>query len=318
MNPRLLLLLLAAVAVAQAQQLPQPVEQAMNSGLNFGKDLQDGMRNLLNFTLPRLMPYSWYWLGVVSFASFYTVLTKTLAQVPARHHHGIRVIGILVCLFRVSVAALMLRYYVVPMVASINFHQLPMYVGQQLSLMVSADSEKQALLEFNRVIHRMPFPGGLQIIEALGYVMILVLFGAAQLGMTLISATSLLFEGALTVFGLFFVPLFAHISLGGRFWKWWNMMVSYSMYPVTAAIFSFVFAGIYLNFIDKAVNHNYAIAHMIVLAGYLMLVTPILIVSMCQIPRFNDTLFGEVPNIAQGIMASVQNAVVSTAAAALL
>lgn len=312
------ILALVFVAAAYSQSLPPTVTATMNTNLNFGKDLQDGLHNLLNTTIPSLTPYSWYWLGAVSFASFYTVLCKTLGDIPKRYHDRIRLIGILLCLFRVTVASIMLRYYSIPVAGSVSFHQMPTYIGQHLSLMISAAGEKQALIEFNRVIHLMPLPHGLQFIESIGYALILVLFGLAQFGMTFITSMSVLFEGALSVYGLFFVPLFAHISLSGRFWKWWNMMVSYSMYPVTAAIFAYVFAGIYLNFIDKAINHNYAIAHLLLLAAYLMLVTPILILSMFMIPRFNDALFGEVPSVMRGIMDSIQNAAVAAGAAVLL
>jgi len=161
-------------------------------------------------------------------------------------------------LFRISIATLMMSFYMVPMPGvSINFHQLFPYLAQALANGITMDAMKTVVGYFNDSIHFLPAVGMLQVLPALITIVLLLFIALAQVAMTVITAGSYAIVGMLTLCGPLMIPFYVLPGHEKRFWSWFDNMLAYSMYVFVGAGFIFVFCQSYVDFFSNI--HGYSV-----------------------------------------------------------
>jgi hypothetical protein len=94
-----------------------------------------------------------------------------------------------------------------------------------------------------------------------------------------------------SLLGPLFIPFLVVPRLSWLFWNWLSFMLQYSFYQVVASALVFVWTNVLVNFIDRSVHGDYALAHFFILLVPLGMLNIGLIFSVFRITSFVSDLF---------------------------
>lgn len=319
MNKLLLLIVFASATFGQAIPLPPDVDTAIAGTVNFEGSVTQGVTDLITSVAPSIMPFGWTLLGIFGvYALLQTLLQSTLRSMAMHHYQPLAtIVAYVSVLFRIAIAAAMLSFYMVPIPGiALNFHQLFPYLGQSLSNSITIDLLKEVFGHFNDAIHFLPPVGMLSVMPALVFVLVVLFIGAAQVGMTIITAGSLAIVGVLTLCGPLMIPFYVLPGQDKRFWNWFDAMFSYSMYGFIGSAFIYVFCHCYIDFFSTL--HGWGVGQWVWSFLYLVVITVPFLWSIFKVPEITHVVFGGVGSAAQGFANTVQSLAVRAIAAAFI
>jgi type IV secretory pathway VirB6-like protein len=99
------------------------------------------------------------------------------------------------------------------------------------------------------------------------------------------------FIGLGSLLGPLFIPWLVVPKLSWLFWNWVQFMLQYSFYRVVASALTYVWATVFINFIDSSVHGNYTLAHFLVLLVPLGVLNIGLLFSVVKIGSVVSDLF---------------------------
>jgi hypothetical protein len=308
-----LLLVFASVAFGQANQngiipLPPDIDNAIAGTVNFEGTVTLGVTDLVTNVAPSIMPFGWTMLAFFGVhALLQTLLQGTMRSLSAHHYNPLATtVAYVAVLFRISVAALMMTFYLVPLPGlPFNFHQMFPYLANALSNAITTDLLKQVLGHFNDAIHFLPPVGFLQVLPAAITVLVLVLIALGQVAMTIITAGSYAIVGLLTLCGPLMIPFYVLPGHDKSFWRWFDNMLAYSMYVFVGAGFIYVFCHSYLDFFFNL--HGWSVGNWLVHIPYLILITVVFLWTMFKVPEITHIIFGGVGGVASGFANTLQS-----------
>lgn len=211
MKKLLLLILFASVAFGQSVPLPPDVDSAIAGTVNFEGTVTSGVTDLVSSVAPSIMPFGWTILAFFGiYALLQTLVQGTLRSMSSHHYNPLATtVAYVAVLFRISIATLMMTFYMVPLPGlPFNFHQMFPYLAQALTNAVTTDLLKQVLTDFNNAIHYLPPVGMFQVLPALLTILVLGLIALGQVAMTIITAGSYAIVGMLTLCGPLIIPYY--------------------------------------------------------------------------------------------------------------
>lgn len=319
MKKLLLLILFASVAFGQSVPLPPDVDNAIAGTVNFEGTVTSGVTDLVSSVAPSIMPFGWTILAFFGiYALLQTLIQGTLRSMSSHHYNPLATtVAYVAVLFRISIATLMMTFYMVPLPGlPFNFHQMFPYLAQALANAVTTDLLKQVLTDFNNAIHYLPPVGMFQVLPALLTILVLGLIALGQVAMTIITAGSYAIVGMLTLCGPLIIPYYVLPGHDQKFWTWFDNMLAYSMYVFVGAGFIFIFCHSYLDFFSNL--HGYTVGQWLVSVPYLMLITVVFLWTMFKVPEITHIIFGGVGGVASGFANALQSLAVRGIASALL
>jgi hypothetical protein len=319
MKKLLALILFASVAFGQSVPLPPDVDNAIAGTVNFEGTVTLGVTDLVSSVAPSMMPFGWTILGFFSaYALLQTLLQGTMRSMSSHHYNPLATtVAYVAVLFRITIAALMMTFYMVPIPGlPFNFHQMFPYLAQALANAVTTDLLKQVLSDFNDAIHYLPPVGMFQVLPALLTILVLGLIALGQIAMTIITAGSYAIVGILTLCGPLIIPFYVLPGHDKKFWTWFDNMLAYSMYVFVGAGFIFIFCHSYLDFFSNL--HGYTVGQWLVSVPYLMLITIVFLWTMFKVPEITHIIFGGFGGVASGFAITLQSLALRGIATALL
>jgi hypothetical protein len=312
---RFLVLASLASALWAQSAAPPDVNRTLQTALNFGDDIQRAVRDLITTAGNPIYPLGWWLLAFITAKQLSQVFTKTLISIAEMHHAHVRFSGVVIVLFRMTVAAVILRYYNVP---GLNFHNVWNSAGIELARAVNAKVLGDVLAGFADVQARVQQPGmGIHVLDDIVYMIILALLGISQLAMWIVTASGIVMQGLLVVVGPLFVPFYVDFKHDERFWRWLNDLIAKAMYPFAGACVGYVFGEMFLKFFANALNGDYSLGHLTVLIPALLTLVPTLVYVMIKLPAWVEKHFGDIGGLAQGASDATQGWVVRLAGKAL-
>ncbi len=319
MKKLLLLILFASVAFGQSVPLPPDVDNAIAGTVNFEGTVTLGVTDLVSNVAPSIMPFGWTMLAFFGvYALLQTLLQGTMRSMSSHHYNPLATtVAYVAVLFRISIATLMMTFYMVPLPGlPFNFHQMFPYLAQALANAVTTDLLKQVLTDFNNAIHYLPPVGMFQVLPALLTILVLGLIALGQVAMTIITAGSYAIVGMLTLCGPLMIPFYVLPGYDKKFWTWFDNMLAYSMYVFVGAGFIFIFCHSYLDFFSNL--HGYTVGQWLVSVPYLILITVVFLWTMFKVPEITHIVFGGIGGVASGFANALQSLAVRGIATALL
>ncbi len=319
MKKLILLILFASVAFGQSVPLPPDVDNAIAGTVNFEGTVTLGVTDLVSNVAPSIMPFGWTMLAFFGvYALLQTLLQGTMRSMSSHHYNPLATtVAYVAVLFRISIATLMMTFYMVPLPGlPFNFHQMFPYLAQALANAVTTDLLKQVLTDFNNAIHYLPPVGMFQVLPALLTILVLGLIALGQVAMTIITAGSYAIVGMLTLCGPLMIPFYVLPGYDKKFWTWFDNMLAYSMYVFVGAGFIFIFCHSYLDFFSNL--HGYTVGRWLVSVPYLILITVVFLWTMFKVPEITHIVFGGIGGVASGFANALQSLAVRGIATALL
>ncbi len=248
---------------------------------------------------------------------YYCSAVYTLRQFASYHYHPLAIlVAYVAVLFRIVIATTMMSFYLVKIPGlSFNFHQIFPVLANALAKSITTDLLKQVLSDFANVQQYMPPVGMLQVLPALLTIVVLLLIGLAQVGMTIITAGSYAIVGMLTLCGPLLIPFYVLPGHDKKFWAWFDNMCAYSMYVFVGSGFIYIFCHSYLDFFSNL--HGFTVGQWIVSLPYMVLITVVFLWTMFKVPEITHILFGGIGSVAQGFVNGLQSLAVGLVAKAM-
>ena len=318
MKPLLLLILAASTALA-APLVPPDADTAIAGALDFQGQVTAGVTDLVTAVAPSMMTFGWSLLALFGvYALLQTLLQGTMRAFSAHHHNPLTLMVAYVSIvFRIACAVAMMSFYMRPIPGvPFNFHQMFPYLANALSSAITMDLTKQVLTQFNDAIHYLPSAGMFEVLPALLTIVVILLIGLAEIGMTVITSSAYAIVGLLTLCGPLMIPFYVLPGHDKRFWQWFDNMLAYSMYVFVGTGFIFIFCHPYLQFFSNL--HGYTVGQWLPTISYLLLITVVFLWTMFRVPEITHIIFGGVGGVAQGFANSIQALAVRAIVAAAL
>lgn len=231
------------------------------------------------------------------------------------HHQHLHISEVVIFLWQSVMVASVLQYYQTPIPGlGVNAHQILPALGQAVEHSIHLAMLNDLYAGIRSVTENMEHPGPANLLGILIYLSVYIDMAAIELALFVIGAAGSLFLGILTLFGPLFIPMFLTKHFNAMFWRWFESMLSFSMYGAVSAGVTFVFGGIFTTFFTRAVHSDYSIANFIILLPVLVMLTAAFAVVIFQIPTFVGRLFGGLGDMGQGFASAVQAGVVALAA----
>jgi len=312
-------IIFASTAFGQTMPLPEDVDRAISTMVNFEGTVTLGVNDLVTTVAPSIMPFGWTLLALFGvYALLQVLLQSTMRSLTTHFYHPLAtIVAYVAVLFRIVIATTMMSFYLVPMPGvSINFHQIFPYLAQALSNAITTDLLKQVLGHFADAVQFLPPVGMFQVLPALLTVLVLLLIALGQVGMTIITAGSYAIVGVLTLCGPLMIPFYVLPGHDKKFWTWFDNMLSYSMYIFVGTGFIYIFCHPYLDFFTNL--HGFGVGQWLVSLPMLMLITIVFLWTMFKVPEITHIVFGGIGGVAQGFANTLQSLAVRGIAAALL
>ena len=307
-------------AFGQSDSIPLPpdVDKAVGVAVQFETTVTAGVTELVTAVAPSIMPFGWTLLFIFGcYALLQTQLQGALRALSVHHYHPLAsVVAYVAVLFRIVIATTIMSFYLVPIPGlPFNFHQMFPYLARALAGAITTDALKDVLGYFSVSVNYLPPVGMLQVMPAIVTVVLLLLIGLGQVGMTVITSGSYAIVGVLTLCGPLMIPFYVLPGHDKKFWSWFDNMLAYSMYVFVGSAFIFIFCHSYLDFFGGI--HSYSVGQWLVTLPYLILITVVFLYTMFKVPEVTHIVFGGIGGVAQGFVNTLQGIAVFAISKAL-
>jgi len=213
-------------------------------------------------------------------------------------------------MLRLGFCCILETYWVNPLPgASWGFNKLFSALAQEIVRVLDQNTQAQLTSVILEAWHKTGPPSLLSPLEIFEYVYIQGLMGVAAGVIFVINVSSFIFYAVTALFGPLIIPLYMVESLRGKFFQFFDTLLSFAMIRAVAAAFIFVWSGFYTTFFQQTFNGDYSILMWIANVIPVTMVILAFVVNMLFIPQITQAIFGG----SAGATASAQNLATSVA-----
>lgn len=156
--------------------------------------------------------------------------------------------------------------------------------------------DHQSAAQLNSVIATAwgttPTPNPLSILEVFVFVYVQAVLSVASAIMFVINISGVVFYAVAALFGPIFIPLYMTESFRGKFFQFFDTLLSFAMLRAVAAAFVFVWGGFITTFLQQTFNGDYSIKMWIANIVPVSMVMLAFAVNMLFIPQITQAIFG--------------------------
>ena len=209
-------------------------------------------------------------------------------------------------LLRLGFCCILETYWTNPLPgASWGFNKLFSALAQEIVKVLDQNTQAQLTSVIQEAWAKTGPPSLLSPLEIFEYVYVQVLMGIAAAIIFVINVSSFIFYAVTALFGPLFIPLYMVDSFRGKFFQFFDTLLSFAMIRAVAAAFIFVWSGFYTTFLQQTFNGDYSIFMWMANILPVTMVFVAFIINMLFIPQITQAIFGG----SAGTTASAQNLV---------
>lgn len=207
-------------------------------------------------------------------------------------------------MLRLGFCCLLETYWINPLPgASWGFNKLFSAIAQEIVKVLDQNTQTQLTNVVYEAWSKTGAPSLLAPLEIFEYVYIQLLMGLAAAIIFVINVSSFIFYAVTALFGPLFIPLYMVDSFRGKFFQFFDTLLSFSMIRAVAAAFIFVWSGFTTTFLQQTFNGDYSILMWMANILPVTMVFVAFIINMLFIPQITQAIFGG----SAGATASAQN-----------
>ena len=206
-------------------------------------------------------------------------------------------------MLRLGFCCILETYWINPLPgASWGFNKLFSAIAQEIVKALDQNTQTQLTSLIQEAWSKTGQPSLLAPLEIIEYVYVQVLMGVAAAIIFVINVSSFIFYAVTALFGPLFIPLYMVDSLRGKFFHFFDTLLSFAMIRAVAAAFIFVWSGFYTTFLQQTFNGDYSILMWTANILPVTMVFVAFIINMLFIPQITQAIFGG----AAGVTSSAQ------------
>ena len=207
-------------------------------------------------------------------------------------------------MLRLGFCCLLETYWINPLPgAGWGFNKLFSALAQEIVKVLDQNTQAQLSHVVYEAWSKTGAPSLLAPLEIFEYVYIQLLMGLAAAIIFVINVSSFIFYAVTALFGPLFIPLFMTDSFRGKFFQFFDTLLSFAMIRAVAAAFIFVWSGFTTTFLQQTFNGDYSILMWMANILPVTMVFVAFIINMLFIPQITQAIFGG----GAGFTASAQN-----------
>ena len=196
-------------------------------------------------------------------------------------------------MLRLGFCCILETYWINPLPgASWGFNKLFAALAQEIVKVLDQNTQAQLTSTIQEAWAKTGPPSLLSPLEIFEYVYVQVLMGIAAAIIFVINVSSFIFYAVTALFGPLFIPLFMVDSLRGKFFQFFDTLLSFAMIRAVAAAFIFVWSGFYTTFLQQTFNGDYSILMWMANILPVTMVFVAFIINMLFIPQITQAIFG--------------------------
>jgi type IV secretion system protein VirB6 len=209
-------------------------------------------------------------------------------------------------MLRLGFCCILETYWVNPLPgASWGFNKLFSAAAQEIVKALDHNTQTQLTNVIYEAWTKTPQPPIVAVFEIFEYIYVQVLTGLAAGIIFVINISSFIFYAVTALFGPLFIPLYMSDSFRGKFFAFFDTLLSFAMIRAVAAAFIFVWSGFWTTFLQQTFNGDYSIGMWMANILPVTMVFVAFIINMLFIPQITQAIFGG----SAGATASAQNLV---------
>ena len=209
-------------------------------------------------------------------------------------------------MLRLGFCCILETYWVNPLPgASWGFNKLFSAAAQEIVKALDHNTQTQLTNVIYEAWTKTPQPPIVAVFEIFEYIYVQVLTGLAAGIIFVINISSFIFYAVTALFGPLFIPLYMSESFRGKFFAFFDTLLSFAMIRAVAAAFIFVWSGFWTTFLQQTFNGDYSIGMWMANILPVTMVFVAFIINMLFIPQITQAIFGG----SAGATASAQNLV---------
>lgn len=209
-------------------------------------------------------------------------------------------------MLRLGFCCILETYWVNPLPgASWGFNKLFSAAAQEIVKALDHNTQTQLTNVIYEAWTKTPQPPIVAVFEIFEYIYVQVLTGLAAGIIFVINISSFIFYAVTALFGPLFIPLYMSESFRGKFFAFFDTLLSFAMIRAVAAAFIFVWSGFWTTFLQQTFNGDYSIGMWMANILPVTMVFVAFIINMLFVPQITQAIFGG----SAGATASAQNLV---------
>ena len=278
---------LAAVVAARAQSGPTiPI----NSGsVDYVSMVTSGIDNLVAADSPVFLAMGNQLLTAIGIIMLVIYGLKWALHSASRHHPEFDFPGVIHFFALFLIAEMMMRYYNTPLPwTSSSFHQLLPDTGRQLAGIIDLSSLNTLVAAIKDATDNAQKPANDLLLV---FVYVCVLIDMFLVEGVLFAVTILGFIAIGSLLGPLFIPWLIVPRVSWLFWNWIQFMLQYSFYRVVSSALVYVWANAIVRFFTNSIQHDYTLAHLLLLIVPFGMLNIGLFFSIFKITSFVNDLF---------------------------
>ena len=206
-------------------------------------------------------------------------------------------------MLRLGFCCILETYWINPLPgASWGFNKLFAAAAQQIVTTLDHQSAAQLKTDIANAWTQTGGPSLLSPLEIFEYVYVQALMSVASAILFVINISGVVFYAVAALFGPVFIPLYMTESFRGKFFQFFDTLLSFAMIRAVAAAFIFVWGGFMSTFLRQTFNGDYSMMMWLANIVPVSMVMIAFTINMLFIPQITQALFGG----AAGVTASAQ------------
>ncbi len=207
-------------------------------------------------------------------------------------------------MLRLGFCCILETYWINPLPgASWGFNKLFSAAAQEIVKALDQNTQAQLTQVIGEAWTKTPKPSVIAVFETFEYIYVQILTGLAAAIIFVINVSSFIFYAVTALFGPLFIPLYMTESFRGKFFQFFDVLMSCAMIRAGAAAFIFVWSGCWTTFLQQTFNGDYSIGMWMANILPVTMVFIAFVINMLFIPQITQAIFGG----GAGLTASAQN-----------
>lgn len=196
-------------------------------------------------------------------------------------------------MLRLGFCCLLLTYWTTPLPGtSWGFNKLFAAIAQQIVTVLDQDSVPRLTGLIADAWSQIGSPSLIAPVELVVYILIAVLLGLASAILFVINVSSFIFYAVTALFGPLFIPLYMTENFRGKFFQFFDTLLSFAMIRAVASAFIFVWEGFITTFMQQTFHGDYSIGQWIANILPVTMVFLAFVINMLFIPQITQAIFG--------------------------
>lgn len=289
----LLIAVFLLCSFAHAQGIPASVTNNATAGINYLGWITDAVDELITAHSDHFLQLARVEANIFATIGFLLLALRWAAQtLNFRWHEELHVGELYLYGLNVCMVMMMLHYYSSPLPhMSVSLHQFFPAVARSLSTSFDTAIVNDFLARVNDVVINLEKPAYWNMVNVILYFFVILDMGVMDAALFVIDSFGFIAVGVLTVFGPLFIPCLLLNRPSAFFWRWFQLILSYSMYRAVASAFTFIWATMMVKFFDNTINGDYSLGSFLLLASILVMLTAAFLYSMFKVPAITAELF---------------------------